>query len=49
MTDLLTGDDAEDIRRLLALTLSRDPGVTVVGAAGDGEAAIVFRLLFDNP
>jgi DNA-binding NarL/FixJ family response regulator len=45
---VLVVDDDEDIRRLLALTLSRDPRVTVVGAVGDGEAAVEF-VRYERP
>jgi DNA-binding NarL/FixJ family response regulator len=39
---VLVVDDDEDIRWLLAATLSGNPGVTVVGSAGDGEGAVAF-------
>ena len=38
----LVVDDDEDTRWLLAATLRGNPGVTVVGSAGDGEEAVAF-------
>jgi DNA-binding NarL/FixJ family response regulator len=39
---VLVVDDDEDTRWLLAATLRGNPGVTVVGSAGDGEEAVAF-------
>jgi DNA-binding NarL/FixJ family response regulator len=39
---VLVVDDDEDTRWLLAATLRENPGVTVVGLAGDGETAVAF-------
>lgn len=39
---VLVVDDDEDTRWLLAATLRGNPGVAVVGSAGDGEEAVAF-------
>lgn len=39
---VLVVDDDEDTRWLLAAILRGNPGVTVVGSAGDGEEAVAF-------
>lgn len=35
-------DDAADLRNLLKLVLDRDPRLTVVGEAGDGQAGVAM-------
>ena len=40
MLEILVVDDEPDIRFMLRMTLGREPGIVIVGEAGNGEEAV---------